>query len=207
MSPKHTENISVLWRHLCIWIRQDISKNTLKSSVCFGDIWNMIFKNVSQNTLRDIIDQCVKCVECVMENFPKIVQNCNVSSSEMLKMEIFWQFWKTNFNFFKYFPTLKWPKFEYYTFEKIWRSFSRALIRGFHCAFIEPYFSSLVFILLARRNVRESSLKNPIQAFSLFDGGLSSLPVFILFFTVISCSRRLASAVLLVLYDAALIDG
>ena len=30
----------------------------------------MIFRNVSQNTLRDIIDQCVKCVECVMENFP-----------------------------------------------------------------------------------------------------------------------------------------
>ena len=47
-----------------------ISKNTLTFSVCFGDIWKMIFRNVSQNTLRDIIDQCVKCVECVMEKFP-----------------------------------------------------------------------------------------------------------------------------------------
>ena len=30
----------------------------------------MRFRNVSQNTLSDIIDQCVKCVECVMEKFP-----------------------------------------------------------------------------------------------------------------------------------------
>ena len=47
-----------------------ISKNTLTFSLCFGDIWKIIFRNVSQNTLRDIVDQCVKCVECVMENFP-----------------------------------------------------------------------------------------------------------------------------------------
>ena len=55
-----------------------ISKNTLKFSVCFGDIWKRIFRNVTQNTLRDIIDQCVQCVECVMENFP--AQNSFTSS-------------------------------------------------------------------------------------------------------------------------------
>ena len=46
----------------------------MRMSVCYGD--NYVFElYISKNTLRDIIDQCVKCVECVMENFP---EKCSV---------------------------------------------------------------------------------------------------------------------------------
>ena len=48
----------------------------------------MIFKNVSQNTLRDIIDQCVKCVECVMENFPNYFLS-NRTNFELKIIEFF----------------------------------------------------------------------------------------------------------------------
>jgi hypothetical protein len=71
-----------------------ISKNTLTFSVCFGDIWKIIFRNVSQNTLRDNIDQCVKCVECVMENFPMLAfrkSQCCLASTNCLK-----EFWPRN---------------------------------------------------------------------------------------------------------------
>ena len=48
----------------------NISIFDIKCSMRFWNIWIMIFENISENALSNIIGQCAQCVQCVIEITP-----------------------------------------------------------------------------------------------------------------------------------------
>ena len=48
----------------------NISVFDIKCSMRFWNIWIMIFENISENALSNIIGQCAQCVQCVIEINP-----------------------------------------------------------------------------------------------------------------------------------------
>ena len=48
----------------------NISVFDIKFSMRFWNIWIVIFQNISENALSNIIGQCAQCVQCVIEINP-----------------------------------------------------------------------------------------------------------------------------------------